>query len=309
MNHEERVYCGVDVSKDHLDVLVKGRPAQFENTAKGVRSMVARIGKAHYVLESTGGYERMAAWLLMDAGLAASIVNPSRVRHYALGMGQLAKTDPIDAGVITEFARATRPEPSEKPSKTQRLLVALVDRRQQLMDMRTAESNRLETAAGPEFRKMVEKHLRWIEKEIEALEKRIDETVRADESMEAKARCIRRIQGLGAVCTATLLAHLPEIGTLSRQEAAALTGLAPYNRDSGKSSKQRHICGGRRRLRACLYMGAISAIQHNPHLKEFYRRLVEENHRPKKVALTAVMRKLVIAANSAVKNPDFCVVV
>ncbi len=309
MNNEDRVYCGVDVSKHHLDVLHKGRPVQFENTAKGVKSLIALMGKMHYVLESTGGYERMAAWLLMDAGMEVSIVNPSRVRHYALSMGQLAKTDPIDAGMITAFARERHPDPSKKPSRQQRELTALVDRRQQLTDMHTMEANRLETAAGPEFLEMVKKHLRWIEKQLEAIEKKIAETVRADKTMEAKARCIRSIKGLGAVCTATLLAHLPEIGTLSRQEVAALTGLAPYNRDSGTSSKRRHICGGRRRLRACLYMGAMSAIKYNPQMKEFYNRLTKENHRPKKVALTAVMRKLVIAANSAVKNPDFCIVV
>ncbi|VGO13658.1 hypothetical protein PDESU_02215 [Pontiella desulfatans] len=309
MNHKERVYCGVDVSKDHLDVLFKGRPDRFENSVKGARAMVDRIGKAHYVLESTGGYERMAAWLMMDAGLEVSIVNPSRVRHYALSMGQLAKTDPIDAGMITEFARTAKPEPSEKPSKQQRMLVSLVDRRQQLIDIRTMETNRLETAADPGFRKMVKKHLRWLKRELESLEEKIIETVHADVSMEAKAMCIRRIKGLGEVCTTTLLAHLPEIGTLSRQQVAALVGLAPYNRDSGTSSKRRHIHGGRQRLRACLYMAALTAVRCNPHMKEFYRRLVEENHRPKKVALTAVMRKLAIAANSSVKNPEFCIAV
>lgn len=132
MNCKEKVYCGVDVSKLYLDVFFKGRPDRFDNTIKGVESMLARIGKVHYVLESTGGYERMAAWKLMDAGADVSIVNPSRVRHYALSMGQLAKTDPIDAGVIGDFAAAVHPERSEKPTKEQRLLCALVDRRQQL---------------------------------------------------------------------------------------------------------------------------------------------------------------------------------
>ncbi|MDF7827052.1 IS110 family transposase [Pontiellaceae bacterium B12227] len=309
MNCREKVYCGVDVSKHHLDVLFKGRTTRFTNTIPGVESMMVKIGKVHYVLESTGGYERMAAWKLMDAGADVSIINPARVRFYALSMGQIAKTDPIDARMIGEFAEAVQPKPSEKPSKEQRLLTALVDRRQQLSEMRTAEVSRLETAADPYFLKLVKKHLRWIEKEIEALEKKISETISSNTLMEQKEQRIRKIKGLGKICAATLLAHIPEIGTLSRQEIAALAGLAPYNRDSGTTCKRRHIHGGRKRLRACLYMAAVCAIQHNPVMKEFYIRLVEENHRPKKVALTAVMRKLIIAANSAVKNPDFSVVV
>ncbi len=309
MNCKEKVYCGVDVSKLHLDVMFKGRPGRFANTIKGVEAMMARIGNVHYVLESTGGYERMTAWKLMDAGVDVSIVNPSRVRHYALSMGQLAKTDPIDAGVIGDFAAAAHPKPSEKPSKDQRLLCALVDRRQQLTEMRTAEISRLETAADPSFLKLVKKHLNWIEKELKMLEQKIAETISSNAPMKEKNQRIQCIKGLGNICAATLLAHVPEIGMLSRQEIAALAGLAPYNRDSGTTCKRRHIHGGRKRLRACLYMAAVCAIQHNPVMKEFYIRLVEENHRPKKVALTAVMRKLIIAANSAVKNPDFCVVV
>lgn len=257
MNCKEKVYCGVDVSKLHLDVLFNGRPGRFANTIKGVESMMTRIGLVHYVLEST-------------------------VAH---------------------------PKPSEKPSKEQRLLCALVDRRQQLSGIRTAEISRLETAADPSFLKLVKKHVDWIEKELKMLEKKIAETISSNAPMKEKNLRIQCIKGLGKVCAATLLAHIPEIGTLSRQEIAALAGHAPYNRDSGTTSKRRHIHGGRKRLRACLYMAAVSATQHNPVMKEFYIHLVEDNHRPKKVALTAVMRKLIIAANSAVNNPDFCVVV
>lgn len=308
MKHEEKVYCGVDVSKNHLDALIRGKTVRFENTVKGTRSLMARAGKVHFVFESTGGYERPPAWMIMVAGGTASVVNPARVRHYAMGIGQMAKTDAIDARVITAFAEGTHPEAAKKPSRQQRTLTALVDRRQQLTEMRTAETNRLETAGEPIFRTMVQKHLRWIQREIDGIEKKIAGTIREDADMKEKAECIQRIKGLGKVCSMTLLAHLPEIGTISRQEAAALAGLAPYNRDSGNSSKPRHIHGGRKRLRACLYMAAVCASQHNPVMKEFYTRLVEVNHRPTKVALTAVMRKLLIAANSAVKNPDFAVV-
>ncbi len=309
MNLNKKVYCGVDVSKHHLDLLHEGRPVRFENSVKGAGAMMERIGPVHYVFESTGGYERTAAWVLMEAGADVSIVNPSRVRYYAQGMGRLAKTDPIDAGNITEYACAKRPEPSVKPSKCQRELVAYVDRRQQLTGMRNSELNRLDTAAYPESTKMLKKHLRWLEREIEKLDRLIAETIQADKEMREKAGRIREIPGMGEVCASTLLAHLPEIGTLSRREVAALVGLAPYNRDSGTSSRKRHVHGGRSRLRRCLYMAAVCSIRCNPVMGEFYHRLVEENHRPKKVALVAVMRKLVIAANSAIKNPDFCVAV
>lgn len=305
MKHDQTVYCGIDVSKHHLDAFFNGKSKSFPNTVSGVNSLMTHAKGAHFVFESTGGYERMAAWMLMAAHHPVSIVNPARVRHYAISIGELAKTDRIDARMITKFANHIHPNPAEKPSKRQRMLCAYVDRRQQLTEMHTAEVNRLDTAGDPVFRKLVQKHLRWMEKELESLNAKITQTIREDAHMNEAAKRIQSIQGLGRICSATLLAHLPEIGTLSRQQAAALAGLAPYCRDSGTSSLHRHIQGGRKRLRACLYMAAVCAIQHNPVMKEFYRRLVEENHRPAKVALTAVMRKLLIAANSAVKNSNF----
>lgn len=305
MKHDQRVYCGVDVSKAHLDAFINGKTKTFSNTVEGVNALMTHAKGVLFVFESTGGYERMAAWMLMAANKPASIVNPALVRHYAISIGQRAKTDRIDAQIITEYATHVHPEPGQKPSKRQRMLCACVDRRQQLTDMHTADKNRLDTAGDPGFRRLVQKHLRWIEKEIDALDNKIAQTIREDEHMREASARIRRIKGLGNICAATLLAHLPEIGTLSRQEAAALAGLAPYCRDSGTTCFRRHIQGGRKRLRACLYMAAVCAIQHNPVMREFYRRLTEDNHRPPKVALTAVMRKLLIAANSAVKNPNF----
>ena len=308
MKHDQKVYCGVDVSKAHLDAFFKGKTNRFSNTVEGVQALMTHAQGVHFVFESTGGYERMAAWMIMASNRPASIINPALVRHYAIGIGQLAKTDRIDAQIITEYAAHVHPEPNQKPSKLQRMLCVCVDRRQHLTDMHTSEKNRLDTAGDPVFRRMVQKHLRWIEKEIAMLDDKITQTIRDDEQMHEASRRIQRIKGLGRICAATLLAHLPEIGTLSRQEAAALAGLAPYCKDSGTMSFRRHIQGGRKRLRACLYMAAVCSIQHNPVMKEFYRRLTEDNHRPPKVALTAVMRKLLIAANSAVKNPDFSLV-
>lgn len=304
-NADEKVYCGVDVSKHHLDAFIKGKVIRYENTVKGATALANRAGKVHYVFESTGGYERMAAWMLLAAEYEVSVVNPARVREYAKSMGQLAKTDGIDARIITEYAKTANPRNSTLPPKEQRKLSVVVERRDQLMKMRVADSNRLGSTGEADMRKMVKQHLQWLDRHIEKLEKQIDQIIEEDPEMQQKAKKIQSIKGLGKICSATLLAQLPEIGTLSKREVAALTGLAPYNRDSGTFKGKRHVYGGRKNLRACLYMGAVSASQCNPVLKVFYTRLVEENHCPKKVALTAVMRKLVIAANAAVKNPEF----
>ena len=302
--NKSKLYCGIDVSKKHLDAFNGKTARRFDNTCEGVVALMNWAGNVHYVFESTGGYERMAAWMVMAANSTASIVNPSRVRHFALGMGQIAKTDPIDARMICDFATHTEPKPSEKPSETQRRLTALVDRRVHLSDMHTAETNRLGTADEPEMIRLIKQHLKWLERQLEKIEAKITDTLAEDATMKEKAKRIQSIKGLGIVNAVTLLAHLPEIGTLSRREIASLAGLAPFNRDSGGKYGRRHVCGGRRRLRSCLYMAAMSARKYNPVLREFYRRLVEENHRPKMVALTAVMRKLLIAANSAVKNAE-----
>lgn len=309
MNPDQKIYCGVDVSKNYLDAFTDGKTVRFANTVKGICELMKQAGDVHYVFESTGGYERPAAWYLLAAGRIVSVVNPGRVREYAKSIGQIAKTDQIDAQVITRFAELVHPREAELPSADQRKLAVLVERRQQLIDMLVAEGNRLDTAGEPYLHKMIQKHRQWLEKQIQQIEQAIEETINGNEEMKQKAVRIQSIKGLGRVSAATLLAVLPEIGNLSRKEVAALAGVAPYNRDSGTFRGRRHICGGRKRLRACLYMAAVCASRSNPHLKVFYDRLVEENHCPKKVALTAVMRKLLIAANSAVKNPEFLVVV
>jgi transposase len=308
MNSDQKIYCGVDVSKKHLDAFIQSKTVRFANTISGVDQLMKRAGTLHYVFESTGGYERLAVWRLLEAGQTVSVVNPGRVREYAKSIGQVAKTDRIDAEIITRFAELVCPREAEMPSADQRRLTVLVERRQQLIEMRTAETNRLDTAGEAEARKMIQKHCQWLEKQILEIEQAIEETICSNEDMSRKAQRIQSVKGLGKVSASTLLAVMPELGNLSRQEVAALAGVAPYNRDSGTFRGRRHICGGRKNLRACLYMAAVSATRSNPHLKAFYSRLVEENHCPKKVALTAVMRKLLIAANSAIKNPDFLVV-
>lgn len=307
MNTEEKIYCGVDVSKKYLDAYIGRRTVRFDNSLAGVSELMKKPGEVHFVFESTGGYERVAAWFLLSKGRLVSIVNPGRVRDFAKSMGQLAKTDDIDARIITEYAKVRQPVANKLPSEAQRKLTVLVDRRQQLIDMRVMESNRLDTAGEKIQQRHIKRHLRFLEKEITAIESAVSEIILTDEAMKQKAACITQIIGYGPVCATSLLAHLPELGCLSRKEVAALVGVAPVNRDSGGHRGIRHIHGGRKRLRACLYMAAVCASKSNPILKEFYTRLVEENHRPKKVALVAVMRKMLIAANSAVKNADILV--
>lgn len=304
MNTCKKVYCGVDVSKKKLDAFIHGKVKTFENNVKGVKTLKKYAGDVHYVFESTGGYERLAAWSLMREGHSVSIVNPARVRDYAKSMGQLAKTDSIDAMMITQYADTKKPKTSSLPSEAQRKLTALVTRRQHIKDFILSESNRLETAGEPFLREEIGEHLCLLKVKLKSINKMIRETINSHDQMREIAAKITNIKGLGIISAATILAYLPEIGTLSRREVAALVGLAPYCRDSGSFRGYRHISGGRKHIRACLYMASMSAIRHNTELIAFYRRLVDKNHRPKKVALVAVMRKLVIAANSEVKKSN-----
>ena len=263
MNPEQKIYCGVDVSKKDLDAFMGGKTIRFTNTVKGICSLMKQAGDVHYVFESTGGYERPAAWHLLAQGRTVSIVNPGRVREYAKSIGQIAKTDRIDAQVITRFAELVHPRKTELPSADHRKLTVLVERRQQLMDMLIAEGNRLETAGEPELLKMIQKHRQWLQKQILQLEQSIESTISGNAEMKQKAARIKSIKGLGNVSAATLLAVLPEIGTLSRKEVAALAGVAPYNRDSGTFRGQRHIWGVRKR--ASLGFGRVSQVARGLH--------------------------------------------
>ncbi len=294
----------MDVSKKNLDAFIDGNTVRFDNTISGVSKLMNCAGDVHYVFESTGGYERLAAWQLLSKKYTVSIVNPGRVREYAKSVGQLAKTDKIDARMITQFAGISELKEASLPSAEQRELSALVDRLQNLSVMLNAETNRLETASETSSRKSIQKHIRWLKNEKDRINEMIEDLLENCVDLKNKSQRIQSIKGLGRGCAITLLAYMPELGKLSRRKVAALAGLAPFNRDSGGFNGRRHIWGGRKRLRSCLYMAAMSAVRYNPKLKEFYQRLVEENHRPKKVALVAVMRKLIIIANSALKNTD-----
>lgn len=308
-------YVGIDVSKKSLDAHIGGKTSTFSNTRSSVRKLRDKAyrrlkGKTIcFVVEASGGYERAAAWTLMEEDELVSVLNPKRVRDYAKSMGQFAKTDKIDARMITEFARVRKPRLSELPSESQRKLVYLVERRAQLVEMLKSEKNRYDIAGDKEYRKHVNRHVKWLQRELDAFEKDIEALAASSEEIGWKIKRMTAIKGIGVVTAVTILAVLPEIGTLNKREIASLAGLAPFNNDSGTKRGRRHIQGGRKQVRACLYMAAVSASQTNEILKPFYERLVNQNHCMKKVALVAVMRKLLIAANSAVKKTEFAVAI
>jgi len=305
----DTVYVGIDVSKEKLDACIGKRVITYQNTIPGItklrKAIDAHSVHCHLVFESTGGYERLATWTLLEASYTVSVVNAARVRSFADSMGQLAKTDPIDAQVITRFAESIKPRPSSLPPESLRALAARIKRRKELDVQRSQETNRLDTVVDKDMRRNIEKHVRWMKRELASLEKEIDSIVEQDPEQKEKAVKIQSITGYGRVCALSLLAYMPELGTVSRKRIAALAGLAPYNKDSGKTSSKRHIRGGRSHLRHSLYMGAVAAITHDSHMKSFYNHLVQDNNKPRKVALVAVMRKMLIAANSLLKNPDF----
>lgn len=269
------------------------------NDERGIRTLVGRLagdGPALVVLEATGGYELAAVAALAAAGLPVVVANPRQVRDFAKAAGRLAKTDRLDAQVLAHFAAALQP-PARPPVAAEALaLAALLARRRQLTAMLTAERNRLETTPAP-VRAGVERHVAWLEAELAALDGELRQAVQADPAWEERERLLRGVPGVGPVLAATLLAELPELGTVSRQEVAALAGVAPFNRDSGQQRGRRLIWGGRASVRAVLYMACVSAVRHNPVLRAYYQRLLAAG-KPRKVAHVACMRKLLAILNT-----------
>lgn len=294
-------YVGIDVAKAELVVGTASRSiGRFANDRDGYRQLVQRLRGfevAAVVLESTGRYGQDAALALMAAGFAVAIVPPGRVRHYAKSIGVHAKTDPIDAQVIARFAEAAKPRPLQPPRDQIVRLRAIVDRRDQVIEMRKREQNHLEACGDPS----IAKELRRSIARLEALEgrytKQIAQHLAADEDLARRSDALQAEAGVGLQTAATLLAHFPELGQLNRQRAAALAGLAPFNRDSGTRDGRRSIYGGRSRLRRALYMAAISASRWNPWVVDLYRRL-RQRGKCAKVALIACARKLLVRLNT-----------
>jgi len=298
MDKAAPIFVGIDVSKHRLDIHLRPSGEGFtvdhddENVAALVERLVA-LAPALVVLEATGGMEVRLAAALAAAGLPVAVVNPRQVRAFARATGQLAKTDRLDAAAIARFAEAVRPPVRPLADAATRHLQALVARRRQLLEMLVAERNRRQ-AAAPALHGRIDAHLRWLEEALAEIERDLDGAVRGSGIWRAKEELLRSVPGIGPVSARTLLAHLPELGSLTRRQAAALVGVAPFSRDSGKMRGKRAIWAGRAALRACLYMAAVAAARGaNPALAGFYRRLRQAG-KPAKVALTACMRKLVV---------------
>lgn len=307
-------FVGIDVSKARLDVAVRpsGDAWSVSNDEAGIARLLDRLKESPpelVVLEATGHLEAAVVGALADAAIPVAVVNPRQVRSFARGAGKLAKTDTIDSKVLAHFAEAIRPEPRGVSRGEAELLGALLARRRQLVQMLTAEKNRLERAE-PQVRADLKDHIRYLERGLERLDDDLTGMLRDSPIWREKDDLLKGVPGVGHVLSITLLAELPELGTLDRRQAASLVGVAPLNWDSGGMRGKRMIWGGRADVRTALYMGVLSAVRYNPVIKGFYHRLLAL-HKPKKVALVACMRKLLVILNAMLKhrapwNQDHC---
>ena len=298
-------WLGIDQSSEWLDACLW--PAdQSWHVAMGsgaLEQWVAQLpgGISLAVIEVTGGREKRTVAALMGAGIPVAVVNPKRARSFAEALGQEAKTDPLDARMIARFAAAVQPQPRPVPAAEQALLGELLTRRRQLIETRVAESNRLGTVQAPPVRRSLQAHLQWLDRQIQDLDRQIDDQIRQSPTWRENEEILRSAPGVGRVCSRTLLAHLPELGTLSRRQIAALAGVAPFTRQSGKWRGRRFIGGGRPAVRAALYMATLAATRFNPVIAAFYHRLLQAG-KVKKVALTACMRKLLTMLNAMMRD-------
>jgi transposase len=305
-----RTHVGIDVSKATLDVAVLPIREHFvvPNDEAGIEELLGRLAQVVVsdallvVLEASGGFERPLAAALAASGIALFVVNPRQARDFAKATGTLAKTDALDAFVLAHFAQAIRPVPRSIPDQEAREFQEILARRRQIIKMATAEKNRLGASTSKAVRGRIEAHIRWLEKELSRTDRDLDEIIESSPTFKANEALLRSVPGVGPVLCRTLLAELPELGSLSPRELSALVGVAPLNRDSGTLRGRRTIWGGRARVREALYMGALIASRFNPTIKEFYERLVEAGKPKKKVALVACMRKLLVILNAVMRD-------
>ncbi len=299
------LFVGIDVSKDTFDVATVPASTHrtFSNDGRGISALVRELSKSGpqlVVMEATGGYQCALETKLWEREVPFAVVNPKRVRDFARGLGWIAKTDRIDAAILADYARKAELEPSVRPSEAVVHLKELVTRRRQLQKMVRQESNHLELAT-PAMARSINKVLKCFEKELATINKQIDAAIKADETLHEKARIMRSMPGVGRVFAFTALADLDELGRVCREVIAALVGVAPYNRDSGRSEGKRFCCGGRAELRKVLYMAALSATRHNRVIRDFYHRLLG-NGKPPMVALVACMRKMLVILNAMIRD-------
>jgi len=296
---------GIDLSKDSIDahILPDGKSWQVSTDPDSLAEWVKQLPKGITlaVMEATGRLQNIPAAVLAKANIPVAIVNPKQVRDFAKAIGQHAKTDAIDAQIIAQFGLKIQPSPRPVPGETQMLLAELVGRRRQLISNIVAEQNRLKTANAKPIRRNIEASIRSLNRLLKKIDSDIDEQIRNSPMWSVNKKLLLSVPGVGPVNAHVLLAQLPELGSLSRRQIAALAGLAPFANESGKWRGKRFIRGGRARIRTALYMAALSASTHNPTLRNFYHRLLE-NGKQKKLALTAVMRRLLTILNAIIRD-------
>lgn len=302
---QQDVVVGIDVSKAQLDTAfgAEAEVVGLANDAAGISQLLERLKALRpslVVMEASGGYETAAATAIAAAGWRLAVVNPRQVRDFARATGRLAKTDRIDARILSVFGKAIEPQVTSLPDEEAQALQALLLRRQQLVTMRGQESQRLEHAQSV-MRKNIKKHIDWLDQEIDKLDVDLTAGLRKSPAWRAKDELLRSFKGVGRITSGTLLVALPELGRLDRRKIAALVGLAPFNRDSGAMRGRRSIYGGRARIRTLLYMAATTAIRCNPVIRAFYERL-KSRGKPHKVALVACMRKMLTILNAMVRE-------
>jgi transposase len=299
------VFVGIDVAKATLEVAVRpsGERRQLANEAVALPALVSRLqalAPTLIVLEATGGFEHAVVAALAAAALPVVVANPRQVRDFARATGQLAKTDAIDAGLLALFAERVRPASRPLPDDATQLLDALLTRRRQLVEMLTAERNRLGFARPP-VRRGLTQHIRWLERQLDDVDHDLGRLIEQSPLWRAQDDLLQSVPGMGPIVSRTLLGELPELGRLNRKEIAALVGVAPLPRDSGTLRGKRLVWGGRAPVRAALYMGALVATRWNPVIRACYQRLRAAG-KPAKVALVACMRKLLIILNAMVRT-------
>lgn len=305
MNKQEPQWVGIDVSKATLDVYLRplGQIIQVNNDALGIESLVTQFENLkikQVILESTGGLEQDVAIALQNKGFAISIINPRQGRDFAKASGKLAKTDRIDAAVLAHFGEAMKPSITVLATEEIQGLEDVVTRRRQLVEILSAEKNR-RAGLRPKMRANVDKHIKWLEEQIEELDQEIQDLSQSVTEWRSQSSLLKTLPGVGPVIAATLLTSLPELGKVNDKRLSALVGVAPFNRDSGKMKGNRSIWGGRAHVRAALYMGTLVAVRYNPVLKEFYERLLAKG-KEKKVALVACMHKLLRILNAIIRD-------
>ena len=299
------VVVGIDVAKDKLDMAV--RPLNTFDTIpytnEGIEKIVNALSKLApdmIVVEATGGLERKLSFALAEASLPVVVVNPRQVRDFAKATGRLAKTDRIDADIIAHFGESIKPEIRPLKDEQQRKLTEMLTRRRQLVEMRKMEKQRL-LSVSDAVKKDIRAHIKWLNERIDEIDENISSLMKKTASFKEQKKIIMSVPGVGSIMSASLQAFLPELGSLNRKQIAALAGVAPFNRDSGRFTGKRIVWGGRANLRSVLYMSTLTAIRCNSVIKSFYNRLVEAG-KAKKVAIVACMRKLLTILNAMVKN-------